>query len=154
MIDDILIARVFSPFTGWMQHRFGVCQWRLSLVCLDGNIAFYLAGVAFTIAGKGMADAIFADLLAAFAWLGLMTFVRNVAYRQAGSSMGVQTARLGEWLFRTILASALPLSLLYVTGWSGFCFSFSLLFLIAHLYFKASDSPPPQRTHKLAYSRL
>jgi hypothetical protein len=152
-IDDILITRVFSPLTGWMQHRFGVSQWRLSLVCLDGNIAFYLAGVAFTIAGKGMADGIFADLLAAFAWLGAMTFVRNVAYRQAGSSMGVQTARLGEWLFRTVLTTALPLSLMHVTGLSGLCFSVSLLFLIAHLYFKASDTPPPQATRKLAYSR-
>ena len=153
MIDDILIARIFSPFAGWMQHRFGVCQWRLSLVCLDGNIAFYLAGVALTLAGKGMADGIFTDLLGALAWLGLMSFVRGVAQRQSGSSMGVQSARLGEWLFRTVLSAMLPLSLLYVDGLASFCFSASLLFLVAHLYFKASDTPPPERTRKLAYSR-
>ena len=153
MIDDILIGRVFSPFTGWMQHRFGVCQWRLSLVCLDGNIAFYLAGVALAIAGKGMADGIFTDLLAALAWLGLMSFARALAHRQAGSSMGVQSARLGEWLFRTVLTGSLPLSLLYVTGLGSFCFSASLLFLVAHLYFKACDTPPPERRRQLAFSR-
>jgi hypothetical protein len=152
-IDNILIERVFSPFTGWLQHQFGVCQWRLSVACLDGNIAFYLAGVALTIAGKGLGDAIFADLLAGLAWLGAMTFARSVAYRQAGSSMGVQSARLGEWLFRTVLIAALPLSLWHVSGLSSFCYSVSLLFLILHLYFKASDTPPPQRTHKLAFGR-
>ena len=101
-----------------------------------------------------MADGIFADLLAAMGWLGIMTFARSLAYRQASSSMGVQSARLGEWMFRTILAASLPLSMLYVTGLSSFCFTASLLFLIAHLYFKACDTPPPEPTRKLAFSRL
>jgi len=152
-LDDLLIARIFSPLTGWVQHYLGLSQWRLAMICLDGSIAFYLAGVALTIAHKGMNDGIFTDLLAAMAWLGIMTFARNIAYRQAGSSMGVQSARLGEWLFRTLLTASFPLSLLYVTGWSSLCFSASLGFLIAHLYFKACDTPPPERTGKLAYNR-
>jgi len=152
-IDDIIIARISSPVAGWFEHRFGISQWRLSLACLDGNIGFYLAGVAFAIAGKWISDAIFADLLAAMAWLGAMTFVRSVAYRQASSSMGVQSARFGEWIFRTVLIGVLPLSLYYVKGPSSLCFSVSLLFLILHLYFKASDTPPPERTRKLAYRR-
>jgi hypothetical protein len=109
--------------------------------------------MAFAMAGKGLSDAIFADLLAAMAWLGAMTFVRSVTYRQAGSSMGVQSARFGEWIFRVVLIGVLPLSLFYVKGPSSFCFSMSLLFLILHLYFKASDTPPPERTRKLAYGR-
>jgi hypothetical protein len=152
-LDDIIIARVFSPFAGWMQHRFGVSQWKLAMICLDGCIAFYLGGVAFSIAFKGMADGIFADLLAAIAWLGIMTFARNLAYRQASSSMGVQSARLGEWLFRTLLTISLPLSFLYATGWNKLSFSVSLVFLIAHLYFKACDTPPPEQTRNLAFSR-
>ncbi len=152
-LDDIIIARVFSPFAGWMQHRFGVSQWQLAMVCLDGCIAFYLGGVALTIAYKGPADAIFTDLLAAMAWLGIMTFARTIAYRQANSSMGVQSARLGEWLFRCLLTVSLPLSLTYVTGWNSLCFSVSLIFLVAHLYFKACDTPPPEQTRKLAHSR-
>ncbi len=152
-IDDILIERVFSPIAGWAQHQLGVSQWRLSLACLDGNIAFYLAGVAMTIAGKGMEDAIFADLLAGMGWLALMTFARGVAYRQSSSSMGVQSARFGEWLFRTVLVGVMPLSFYYVTGISSLCFSLSLVFVILHLYFKAADTPPPERTRKLAFDR-
>ena len=152
-LDDIIIARIFSPFSGWMQHRFGISQWKLSLVCLDGCIAFYLAGVAFTIARKDIADGIFADLLAAMAWLGIMTFARNLTYRQSNSSMGVQSARLGEWLFRLLLTVSLPLSLSYISGWSSFFFSGSLAFLVCHLYFKASDTPPPEQTRRLAHSR-
>lgn len=152
-LDDIIIAKLFSPFTGWMQHRFGICQWRMSMFCLDGSIAFYLAGIAFTIARKGVNDGIFTDLLAAMSWLGIMTFARNIAHRQANSSIGVQSARLGEWFFRSLLTVSFPLSLSYITGWSSFCFSVSLFFLIAHLYFKACDTPPPQRTGKLAYNR-
>ena len=152
-IDDTIIERVYSPIAGCIQHRFGVCQWRASLTCLDGTIAFYLAAVAFTIAGKGIADGIFADLLAALAWLMIMSFLRGLALRQAGSSMGVQSARLGEWLFRTILIAVLPLSLYHVSGWSSFCYSASLLFLVSHLYFKASDSPPPQTRPKHAFAR-
>lgn len=152
-LDDIMIERIFSPIAGLMQHRFGVSQWRLALVCLDGCIAFYLGGIALTIAGKGMADGIFTDLLAAMGWLGIMTFARSIAYRQASSSIGVQSARLGEWMFRTVLAASLPLSLLYMSGLSSFCFTVSLLFLIAHLYFKACDTPPPQPTRKVALNR-
>ncbi len=152
-LDDIIIERIFSPIAGWMQHRFGLSQWRLALVCLDGCIAFYLGGIALTIASKGVADGIFIDLLAAMGWLGIMTFARSIAYRQANSSMGVQSARLGEWIFRTVLAASLPLSLIHVTGLSSFCFTTSLLFLIAHLYFKACDTPPPQPTRKLALNR-
>ena len=152
-IDDIIINRIFSPFTGWVQHHLGLSQWRLSLICLDGSIAFYLAGVAFTIARKGMNDGIFTDLLAAMGWLAIMTFARNIAYRQANSSMGVQSARLGEWFFRTLLTASFPLSLAYVNSWSSLCFSTSLFFLISHLYFKACDTPPPERTGKLAFNR-
>jgi hypothetical protein len=152
-LDDIIIGRIFSPLTGWMQHRFGTDQWRLSLFCLDGSIAFYIAGIALTIARKGMMDGIFSDLLAAMGWLAIMTFARTVAIRQSGSSMGVQSARLGEWFFRSLLTVSFPLSLSYVHGWSSFFFSGSLFFLIAHLYFKACDAPPPERTLKLAFNR-
>ena len=152
-IDDTIIERVYSPVAGWTQHRFGICQWRLSLTCLDGTIAFYLAAIAFTIARKGMADGIFTDLLAALAWLMIMTHLRRLALRQAGSSMGVQSARLGEWVFRTVLIAVLPLSLFNVSGWSSFCYSASLLFLVSHLYFKASDAPPPKTRQKPAFAR-
>ena len=43
MLDHILIDRFFSPVAGWLHHRFGVNPWRLSLECLNGNAAFYLA---------------------------------------------------------------------------------------------------------------
>jgi hypothetical protein len=152
-LDDIIIERVFSPLTGWVQHRFGICQWRLSMFCLDGSIAFYLAGIAFTIARKGANDGIFTDLLAAMGWLAVMTFARNIAMRQANSSLGVQSARLGEWFFRCLLTVSFPLSLWHVNGWNSFCFSMSLFFLIAHLYFKACDAPPPERTRRIAYNR-
>jgi hypothetical protein len=152
-IDQIIIERISSPVTGWLEHRFGISQWRLSIECLNGNIAFYLAGVAFTVARKGVGDGIFVDLLAALAWLLIMDFVRRVAQRQAGSSLGVQTARMGEWLFRIVLLSMLPLSLCYVRGWSSFCYTVALALLVAHLYFKASDAPPPQQRRKLAYNR-
>ena len=152
-IDDTLIERVYSPIAGCMQHRFGLSQWRLSLTCLDGTIAFYLAGIAFTIAPKGMRDGIFSDLLAALAWLMIMNFLRGVALRQESSSMGVQSARLGEWVFRVVLIAVFPLSLYHVSGWTSFCYSVSLLFLISHLYFKASDTPPPKTRPKEAYAR-
>ncbi|HYO23344.1 MAG TPA: hypothetical protein VEQ85_00180 [Lacipirellulaceae bacterium] len=95
-IDQIIIERISSPLTGWLQHRLGLSQWRLSIECLNGNIAFYLAGVAFTVARKGVGDGIFVDLLAALVWLLIMDFVRRVAQRQADSSLGVQTARMRE----------------------------------------------------------
>ncbi|MDB5698860.1 MAG: hypothetical protein JWN69_1664 [Alphaproteobacteria bacterium] len=152
-IDDLLIRKIFSPLCGWAQHRLGVSQWQLSLGCLNGAIFFYLAAVALTIAGKGMRDGIFSDLLAALAWLLIMDFVRRVACRQAGSSMGVQTARLGEWLFRLILVAVLPLSITKIENFANLGYTLSLLCLVAHLYFKASDTPPPEQRGKFAYSR-
>jgi hypothetical protein len=148
MIDEILLNRVFSPLAGWVQHHFGLSQWRLSIECLNGNIAFYLAGIAFSIAGKGLNDAIFVDLLRGVGWLLIMDFARRAAYRQAASSMGVQTARMGEWFVRLVLIAAVPISILHVKGWPSLCFTLSLLLLVAHLYFKASDTPPPRRRRK------
>jgi hypothetical protein len=153
MIDHILIDRIYSPLAGWIHHHFGISQWRLSIECLNGNIVFYLAGIAFTIAAKGPEDGIFIDLLKGVGWLLIMDFARRVAHRQAGSSLGMQSARLGEWLLRLILVGMLPVSLLYVKGGASFCFTLSLLFLISHLYFKASDTPPPKSLRKLAYLR-
>ena len=63
MLDEILIQRFFSPLAGWLHHRFGCSQWRVSIECLNGNIVFYLAGIALAIAGKGLNDGIFVDLL-------------------------------------------------------------------------------------------
>src|SRR3954471_14608949 len=113
MLDDILIHNFYSPIAGWLNQRFGVNQWRLSMECLNGNIAFYLAGIAFSIAGKGMNDGIFIDLLRGVGWLLIMDFARRVARRQAASTMGVQSARFGEWLVRLMLACMLPVSLLF-----------------------------------------
>jgi hypothetical protein len=152
-IDEILIARVFSPAAGWLEHRLGVGQWRVAIECLNGHVACYLAGVAFAIAGKGASDGIFVDLLAALLWLGIMEAVRRAAMRQAGSSMGVQTARLGEWRFRYIFLVMLPVSLCYVEGWASGFYTASLALLTAHLYFKACDSPPPERKRRLAFTR-
>ena len=154
MLDDILIHRLYSPLVGWLHHRFGICKWRLSIECLNGTTAFYLAGIAFTIAGKRMTDAIFIDLLKGFGWLLIMDFARRVAYRQAASSIGGQSARMGEWMVRLILSAMLPVSLLFVKGWASFCFTTSLLLLISHLYFKASDTPPPKASRKLAPARV
>lgn len=151
-LDQIVIDRVFSPAAGWAQHRLGVSQWRLSIECLNGNIAFYLAAVALTVARKGLVDGIFVDLLAASAWLLIMDFVRRLAQRQSGSSLGVQTARMREWMFRVLLLAMLPLSLCYVRGPSSFCYTAALALLVAHLYFKASDTPPPEQRRKLAYN--
>jgi hypothetical protein len=155
MFDQVLIDRVFSPLAGWLHHRFGVSQWRLSLECLNGNVAFYLVGIALSIAGKGMNDGIFIDLLRGAGWLLIVDFARRVALRQAASSIGVQSARMGEWLIRIVLIAAVPLSLLTVRGVTSLCFTISLLFLVLHLYFKASDTPPPEPRRKLipAHSR-
>jgi hypothetical protein len=152
-IDEILIERIFTPLTGWLHYRFGISQWRLSLECLNGNVAFYIAGLAFTIAGKGMNDGIFVDLLKGLLWLLITDFVRRATYRQASSSLGVQTARMREWFVRLVLTAMLPLSLFYIREWANLCYTLSLLFLIAHLYFKASDTPPPQPRGKLAFAR-
>lgn len=152
-IDDLAIARFFSPLAGWAEHRLGLGQWRIALECLNGHVAFYLAGLALSIAGKGMADGIFSNLLVALAWLLLMEAVRRVAYRQAGSSLGVQTARLREWHFRLILLVALPISVSRIDELANGCYSVSLLLLLCHLYFKACDSPPPQGRRRLAWQR-
>ena len=153
MIDDFLIDRFFSPLAGWLEHRLGVNQWRVSIECLNGSIAFYLAGIAFSIAGKGMADGIFVDMIKGLVWLLIMDFARRVTYRQAGSSIGVQSARLGEWAIRVILVGMLPITLLSVRNWTGLCFEIAWVLLVAHLYFKASDSPPPTPRRKLAHAR-
>ena len=154
MLDQILIDRFFSPVAGWIHHRFGVNQWRMSLECLNGNVAFYLAGIALSIAGKGMNDGIFVDLLKGVAWLMIVDFARRVALRQASSSIGMQSARMGEWLIRLVLVAMLPLSMLNVRGLTSLCFTVSLLFLVLHLYFKASDTPPPKPGRKLILARL
>ena len=153
-IDELAIAKIFSPAAGWAEHRLGVCQWRLSLECLNGHLAFYLGGLTLSIAGKGMTDGIFANLLVALAWLLLMEVVRRVACRQAGSSQGVQTARMREWLFRIVLLVSLPISVARIEALANFCYSVSLLLLLCHLYFKACDAPPPQGRRKLAFNLL
>jgi hypothetical protein len=149
--DDMLIGKLFSPLAGWLEHRLGLGQWRAALECLNGHVACYLAGTAFAIAGKGMRDGIFADLLAALVWLAIIEVVRRAALRQAASSLGVQTARLGEWHFRAILLLMLPFSLCYVEGWASGFYAASLALLLAHLYFKACDVPPPERKRSLAF---
>src|SRR5262245_2855808 len=116
--DDALIEKVSSPICGWLRHQFGLCQWRVSIECLNGSIAFYLGAVAFEIAGKGPFDGIFATLLRALVWLLILDRVRLLAHRQASSSVGVRTARVREWHFRTILVAMLPVSLCYAHGWS------------------------------------
>lgn len=152
-IDDLAISRLFSPLAGWAEHRLGLGQWRIALECLNGHIAFYLAGLAFSLAGKGMNDGIFASLLIGLAWLLLMEMVRRVACRQAGSSLGIQTARLREWHFRLILLVSLPISVSRIDELANASYSVSLLLLLCHLYFKACDSPPPQGRRKLAWQR-
>ena len=152
-IDDLLIERVTSPLTGWLQHRLGVSQWRASLESLNGSTVFYIAGVALELAAKGPFDGIFVTLLRALVWLLILDFIRRVAYRQAASSVGIRTARVREWLFRTILVAVLPLSLHYVQGgWDNVCYSASLMLLVCHLYFKASDAPPPEPKGRPAFN--
>jgi hypothetical protein len=151
--DTVLIEKVYTPLTGWVNARFGVDQWRLAIECLNGTVAFYLAGVALTIASKGMSDGIFADLLAACVWLLVMDWIRKAAHRQAASSLGRQTARMRESIFRHILVGILPLSVYYIQGLDNLCHTISLVFFISHLYFKSCDTPPPQRRMQFAYSR-
>ncbi|MEA3015823.1 MAG: hypothetical protein QOI38_545 [Sphingomonadales bacterium] len=147
----MLIGKLFSPLADWLEDRLGLGHWRAALECLNGHIACYLAGTAFAIAGKGMRDGIFADLLAAAVWLGIMEVVRRAALRQASSPLGVQTARLGEWHFRAIVLLMLPFSLCHVEGWASGFYAASLALLLAHLYFKACDTPPPERKPGLAF---
>ena len=150
-VDDYLIERLFSPAAGWLENRLGLGQWRMALECLNGHVAFYLAGVAFTVAEKGLRDGIFADLLAALVWLLIMEAVRRAALRQSASSLGVQTARLGERHFRYIFVAMSALSACYVESWASGCYAASLLLLLAHLYFKACDAPPPERRKSFGF---
>lgn len=152
-IDDLALTQFFSPLAGWVEHRLGLTQWRVSLECLNGHVAFYLGGLALSIGGKGANDGIFADLLVALAWLLLMEGARRVACRQAGSSLGVQTARMREWLFRVILLVSLPISVARIDEIANAFYSLSLLLLVCHLYFKACDSPPPRGRRRLAHAR-
>jgi hypothetical protein len=151
--DDALIEKVYSPLAGWLHHRLGLCQWRVAIECLNFSIFFYLGAVALEIAAKGMRDGIFVTLLRALAWLLIMDWARRVARRQAGSSIGTSSARRREWLFRVLLVGVLPLSLWRIAGWSSLLYTTSLAMLICHLYFKASDTPPPMPKGKLAYQR-
>ena len=152
-IDDIALRSFFAPLAGVAEHRLGIDRWRLSIECLNGHVAFYLGGVAFGLIGKGMTDGIFATLLVSLAWLLLMEAVRSVARRQAGSSIGVQTARMREWHFRLIVAAMLPLSVTYVRDAASACYTASLFLLLCHLGFKACDIPPPSRRRSPAFGR-
>ena len=151
-IDSLALDKAFSPLAGWAEHRLGVGQWRVSLECLNGHLVFYMAGLAFSIGGQGMNDGIFANLLVALAWLLLIEAARRIACQQAGSSLGVQTARMREWLLRVILLVSLPISVSRIDELANGFYSLSLFLLLCHLYFKACDSPPPQRRSDLAYS--
>ncbi len=152
-IDDALIESLWSPLCGRLRDRLGVDQWRASIEALNGSTAFYVAGVAFELVGKGPTDGIFVTMLRAFLWLAILDAVRRRAYRQAASSVGIRTAREREWLFRVLLAAMLPVSLAYADGWNNIFYSASLLLLIAHLYLKASDAPPPEPRGRPAFSR-
>ncbi|MDQ4086418.1 MAG: hypothetical protein M3177_00150 [Pseudomonadota bacterium] len=151
--DDILIDKVASPLSGWLQHRLGIGQWRASIECLNGSVIFYVGALALELAAKGPYDGIFIIMLRALVWLLIMDAVRRVAYRQAASSVGTRTARIREWIFRLVLVAMLPVSLLYAQAWDNLFYSASLLLLVCHLYLKASDTPPPQPKGKLAYTR-
>ena len=152
-IDDLLIEKIYSPLTGWLQHRLGVGQWRASIESLNGSTVFYVAGVALELAAARPSEGITTTLLRALAWLLILDFVRKVAYRQAASSVGIRTARVKEWLFRTILVAVLPLSFYYAQAWDNMCYSASLMLLICHLYFKATDAPPPEPRGRLAFNQ-
>jgi hypothetical protein len=109
--------------------------------------------MALTMAQRSLEEGILAQLIGAFGWLALMTFARTVAHRQASSSLGVQSARFDEWMFRGVALMILPFSILYIRDLSNFCFTLALLFAISHLYFKASDTPPPKGRRKLSYNQ-
>lgn len=150
--DDILIARIASPACGWMEHRLGIGQWRASLEVLNGSLAFYVAAVAFDLATTSANEPLFTIMLRALGWLLILEHVRRIACRQAGSSLGVQTARLREWPFRVALTLMLPISLAYASQASNLLYSVSLLLLTCHFYLKASDTPPPEPKGRLAFN--
>ena len=141
-IDDLLIEKIYSPLTGWLQHRLGVGQWRASIESLNGSTVFYIAGVAIELAAARPYEGISTTLLRALAWLLILDFVRKVAYRQAASSVGIRTARVREWLFRTILVAVRPLSLYYAQPGQSVLFG-SLSADLPPL-FQATDAPPPE----------
>jgi hypothetical protein len=152
-IDDLLIEKVTSPLAGWLQHRLDLAPWRVSFECLNGSVLFYVGAVALQIAGTGPYDGVFAIMLRALVWLLVLEAVRKHAYRQAASSVGTRTARVREWMFRIVFAAMLPISLCYADGLDNLLYSASLLLLVGHLYFKASDAPPPQPKGRLAFDR-
>jgi hypothetical protein len=151
-IDDILIAKVASPAVGWLEHKLGINQWRASMEALNGSVAFYMAAVTFELATAGPQTPAFIVLLRALAWLLILEKVRRIAWRQASSSIGVQTARLREWPFRVALTAMMPLSLCYASQASNLLYSASLVLLTCHLYLKASDTPPPEPSGRLAFN--
>jgi hypothetical protein len=144
-IDQFVLEKLVAPVAGWLNHKLGLGQWRMSLEFLNGHLAFYLAGNG----------PVFPMMLAALAWLLLMQAVRHMALRQSGSSLGVQTARMAEWHVRTILALALPFVATSVSDLGSACYAIALGLLACHFYFKACDTPPPQerRERRLAYNR-
>lgn len=152
-LDDILIDRITSPLAGWLQQRLHLAPWRVSFECLNGSVVAYVAAVALQLAALGPEGSASLIMLRALAWLLVLDWVRKVAARQAASSVGTRTARVREWLFRIALAAMLPVSLCYVDGFDNLFYSGSLLLLIGHLYFKASDAPPPEPRGRLAYNR-
>lgn len=152
-IDAWLIERLYSPLAGWLKHHLGVTQWRAAILCLNGSVGFYLAGLAVELARQGGEDPAFVVLLRGLVWLLVLDGARRVALRQAGSSVGVQTARAREWIFRAILIVALPFSLSQAGELHVAFYAASLLGLLSHLYLKASDTPPPAPRGRLAWQR-
>jgi hypothetical protein len=154
-IDQFVLEKLIAPVAGWLSHKLGLGQWRMSLECLNGHLAFYLAGTALTIGHEVRSGPVYPVMLAALAWLLLMQAVRHMALRQAGSSIGVQTARMAEWHIRTILVLALPFTASGVSDLGSACYAIALGLLAAHFYFKACDTPPPEqrRERRLAYNR-
>jgi hypothetical protein len=155
-IDQFVLEKVYAPAAGWVRDRLGLEQWRLSLECLNGHLVFYLAGTTLTI-GQTVAsrEPVYPVMAASLFWLLLMHAVRQMAKRQANSSLGVQTARMGEWHIRTILILAFPPLALTVHDLGGACYTIALGLLGCHFYVKACDTPPPEerRERRLAYSR-
>lgn len=149
--DQLLIDKVFSPACGRLEHGLGVGRWRAALESLLGSMVVYVAAVAMELAMASPDQPVFVILLRALAWLLILDRARRLCCRQAGSSIGVQSARLREWPFRTALAAMVPLSLTYVSTWANAFYSLSLLLLVTHLYLKACESPPPEPRGRLAF---